>query len=221
MRLLLLLLLISLELQAQQSWDTIPVLPQHYQEKLADFRQQKVTTGHILFLGNSITEAGDYKKLLGDTTVINRGIGGDITFGIINRIDEVTRFKPSKLFLMIGVNDLSKNIPENVVLQNIFAIVNLIHAGSPKTIVYVESILPVNPTVKDFPKGYDVDDRAVLINRELANMQKRVKYTFVDLHDKFSDVGGLLDPRYTTDGLHLNSAGYQHWLKILKEGKHL
>jgi lysophospholipase L1-like esterase len=119
------------------------------------------------------------------------------------------------------VNDLSKHIPENIILQNIFAIVNLVHSRSPKTIVYVQSILPVNPSVKGFPKGYDVGESVVLINRELANMQKRVKYTFVDLHKNFRDAEGLMDLRYTSDGLHLNSAGYGRWIEILKGGKHL
>jgi len=206
---------------AQQSWDTIPVLPDHYREKLEVFKKEKETTGKVLFLGNSITEGGDFKKLVGDTTIINRGIGGDITFGILNRLDEVTRFKPSKIFVLIGINDLSKHIPENIILQNMFAIVNLIHAQSPKTVVFVQSILPVNPTVKDFPKGYDVNESVTLINAQLSNMQKRVKYTFIDLHRSFTDVEGLMDIKYTSDGLHLNPAGYQRWIKILKEAKHL
>lgn len=32
---------------------------------------------------------------------------------------------------------------------------------------------------------------------------------------------GLMDAKYTNDGLHLNSSGYQRWIRILKEGKHL
>lgn len=214
------LLLVALEAHSQ-AWDTIPVLPDHYRQKLEKFKKQKVSSGKTLFIGNSITEGGDFKKLTGDTTVINRGIGGDVTFGILNRLEEATRFKPSKMFILIGVNDLSKGIPENIILQNIFAIVNLVHSESPKTDVFVQSILPVNPTVKSFPKGYDVNESVKLINRELSNMQKKVKYTFVDLHKRFTDAGGLLDSGYTSDGLHLNSAGYQRWIKILKEDKHL
>jgi lysophospholipase L1-like esterase len=219
--LLLLLTIVCFGAFAQQSWDTIPVLPDHYREKLEQFKKQKETTGKILFLGNSITEMGDFKTLTGDTTIVNRGIGGDITFGVLNRLDEVARFKPSKVFILIGINDLSKHIPENIILQNIFAIVNLIRSQSPKTTVYVQSILPVNPSVKDFPKGYDVNESVVLINRELSNMQKRVKYTFVDLHRSFTDAEGLMDLKYTVDGLHLDPAGYQRWIKILKEEKHL
>jgi lysophospholipase L1-like esterase len=214
------LLFVTLEAHSQ-SWDTIPVLPDHYRERLEKFRKQKQSNGKILFIGNSITEGGDFKKLTGDTTVVNRGISGDITYGVLNRLEEATRFKPSKMFILIGVNDLSKHIPENIILQNIFAIVNLVHSQSPKTTVFVQSILPVNPSMKNFPKGYEVNESVILLNRELSNMQKRVNYTFVDLHKSFTDTSGLMDLRYTNDGLHLNSAGYQRWIKILKEGKHL
>jgi lysophospholipase L1-like esterase len=213
-------LLVSFSATLGQSWDTIPVLPDHYRSRLEQFRKEKGSTGKIIFIGNSITEGGNFRKLVGDS-VINRGIGGDITFGVLNRLEEATRFRPSKMFILIGVNDLSKHIPENVILQNVFTIVNLVHSQSPTTVVFVQSILPVNPGVKDFPKGYDVNESLERINRELANMQKRVKYTFVDLSRSFADADGLMDVKYTTDGLHLNPAGYGRWIKILKEGKHL
>jgi lysophospholipase L1-like esterase len=213
---------IALRSEAQVvPWDTIPNLPDHYNERLAEFKKQKVTTGKIMFLGNSITEMGDFKKLTGDTTIINRGIGGDITFGILNRIDEIVRFKPSKVFILIGINDLSKHIPERVILQNMFSIVNQLKAASPKTQVFIQSILPVNPTVKQFPNGYDVNESVVVVNTQLSNISKRLKFTFIDLHKRFCTIDGVMDPKYTTDGLHLNASGYQLWVKILKDGKHL
>jgi lysophospholipase L1-like esterase len=204
-----------------QSWDTIPVLPDYYKAKLAAFRKQKETTGKILFLGNSITEMGNFKKLLGDSGVVNRGIGGDITFGIMQRLDEVTRFKPSKLFLLIGINDLYKKIPEDVVLENMFLIISRIHKGSPNTQVFVHSILPVNKSFKNFPKGYDLMENISVINTQLSKISKRFNYTYVDLYKEFTDKEGNLNAGYSRDGLHLNDAGYKLWIKILKDAKHL
>ena len=83
------------------------------------FKSEPMVTGKIVFLGNSITEMGDWKKLTGDSTVINRGIGGDITFGILQRLDEVLNRKPSKIFLLIGINDIGKDIPPAVIADNI------------------------------------------------------------------------------------------------------
>ena len=203
-----------------QDWDTIPILPDHYKAKLADFKKQKQTNGKILFLGNSITEMGNFRKLLGDSSVINRGIGGDITFGIMQRLDEITRFKPSKLFLMIGVNDLAKHIPEDVILENMFLIISQIHRDSPGTNVFVQSILPVNKSFKNFPKGSDVMESVVVINTQLSKISKRFNYTYVDLYKDFTDKEGNLNAIYSTDGLHLNEAGYKQWIKILKDAKH-
>ncbi len=62
-------------------YDTLPNLPEHYASRLAKFKVEKATRNHILFLGNSITEGGNWRKLLGDSTVINRGISGDNTLG--------------------------------------------------------------------------------------------------------------------------------------------
>src|SRR4051794_8025406 len=94
---------------AQRTWDTIPMLPQLYQQRYELFKKEPIVKGRVLFLGNSITQGGNWKKLLKDTTVINRGISGDVTFGILNRLGEVIQREPSKLFLLIGINDISKN----------------------------------------------------------------------------------------------------------------
>ena len=75
-------------------FDTIPFIPDHGKEMRARFAAQPVTNGRTIFLGNSITEMGDWKTLTGDTTVLNRGIGGDITYGVLDRLDEVIRHRP-------------------------------------------------------------------------------------------------------------------------------
>jgi len=55
--------------------------------------------------------------------VINRGIAGDITFGVLGRLDEVIARKPAKLFIKIGINDISKNIPDEIIVENILTMV--------------------------------------------------------------------------------------------------
>ena len=211
---------LTLSVRAQENartWDTLPRMIEHYQQKVAAFKKEKATTGKVLFLGNSITEGGNFKKLLKDSTIVNRGIGGDITFGILRRLDEVTRFQPSKLYMLIGINDLSKGIPEDVILENMFLIVAQIKKASPKTQIYVQSILPVNPSFKNFPKGYDVMEGISVINGQLSKISKRFGYTYIDLYKHFLDKDGNLDATLSNDGLHLNAAGYQRWIKVLKD----
>src|SRR3954470_24562286 len=75
----------------QRVGDTISVLGDVYKTRMAQFESEPVVTGKIIFLGNSITQGGDWKKLLNDSTIINRGIGGDITFGVLKRLDDVIK----------------------------------------------------------------------------------------------------------------------------------
>lgn len=206
---------------AQAKYDTIPNVPDHYLKMTEKFRKEPVTSGRTIFLGNSITEGGNWKKLLKDSTILNRGISGDNTFGVLKRLSEITRHKPARVYILIGVNDLSKNIPNEVVIENIFAIVSNIHAASPKTKIYVQSILPVNPEVKDFMTRFGKQSDIVEINNQLKKYAEPLKFTFVDIHSHFTDARQLLDVRFTNDGLHLNAAGYQHWVEYLKKNKYI
>jgi len=206
---------------AQRTWDTIPNLPDLYRQRTELFKKEPVVKGKIVFLGNSITQGGNWKRLLGDSTVINRGIGGDITFSMLLRLDDVIQRAPSKVFLLIGINDISKGIPEEVIMENIFTIVSRIRSGSPKTEIFVQSILPLNPSVKDFPEKYDKQEQVTILNTQLQKYAERLKYTFVDLFPKFLDKENRLDEKYTGDGLHLNAAGYARWVAVLKELKYL
>lgn len=214
-------LLFAISSFGQKPWDTIPNMPQHYLERLAAFKKEKVVTGKIVFLGNSMTEGVNWKKLLNDSTVINRGISGDITFGVLNRADEVIKLKPSKLFVLIGINDLYKEIPDEIILQNIFSFVRMMKSSSPGTQLFIQSILPVNKSFKNFPKNYDKDEHITTINTQLKKLGKHFGYTYIDLYNQFTDSSMQLEEKYSYDGLHLNSAGYLHWREILKSSKYL
>jgi lysophospholipase L1-like esterase len=211
----------SLTVFSQARYDTLPNLPEHYALRLAKFKSEKVMTGKILFAGNSITEGGNWRKLLKDSTVINRGISGDNSFGLLQRLDEIVRHKPSSIFLLIGINDLSKNIPNDRIIENIFFIVSKIHAFSPKTKIFVHSLLPVNPSVQGFLKQFAKQESILEINGQLKKYSDIMKFTYVDIHKQFLAKGDVLDVRYTKDGLHLNSVGYVHWVGYLKKSGYL
>ncbi len=173
-------------------------------------------------VGNSITELGNWKTLLKDSTVINRGISGDVTFGVLHRVKDITDGKPRKLFLLIGINDLSRNTPDEVILENIFMLVGKIHAGSPATAIYVQSILPINESFKGLNRKYiGKGEHITTINSQVKKYAKKLKYTYVDLHSRFLDSEGQMEAKFTNDGLHLTPAGYQHWVDILKKEKYL
>ena len=199
----------------QNVYDTTPNQPEHYATMLARFRQEPDAIGSVLFLGNSITEGGRWRELLADSTMINRGISGDNTFGVLNRLDEITRHRPSKLFIMIGVNDISKDIPDEVIADNVRQIIGRVGAESPDTEIFVQSLLPVNPDYPGFPQNFAKENHVVHTNRLLRQVASVAECRFINLFAVFMDQQERMDSRFTYDGLHLNQAGYELWAAYL------
>jgi len=208
--------------EAQRTYDTISYVPDYYAKRVALFKKEPIVGNKIIFLGNSITQFGNWKKLLKDSSVVNRGIAGDITFGVLKRLDDVIVRKPSKLFIKIGINDISKNIPDKVIVENILLIVKKVKMNSPATRIFVQSILPTNNAAKaEYPDAVGKNDHVVAINDQLMKLAKKNSYTYIDLYVLFKDKDGNLDPRYAVDGLHLNDLAYQRWIELLKDKKYL
>ena len=183
----------------------------YYYQKKSHFESLPNSPDEIIFLGNSITDGCEWSELFQDLRVKNRGIIGDNTEGILYRLKEVTDSKPLKVFIMIGINDLSQNVSLTQILYNYENIIKSIKSTSPKTIIYVQSILPVNP---DFPKFKNVSGKTSQImelNSDLAKLAQINNVNFIDLFSVFKDTANHMDKKYTVDGLHLNAGGYNLW----------
>ena len=201
-------------------WDST-FRPNSYALKVEQFRSFPNSSNDIIFLGNSITANTDWMELLGRTNVRNRGISGDITFGILERLDEVTEGKPAKIFILIGINDISRNIPDSLIVANHLKIVQRIKKESPKTKIYFHTLLPVNNEFTQFKNHYNKDEHILYVNEALRKMAVKEKITLIDLYPRFLNADKKLDKKYTIDGLHLTAAGYKVWANILKQGKFL
>ena len=81
-----------------------------YLKRIAQFKNKPIGFNKIVFLGNSITEkGGNWNKRFGVNNIVNRGVSGDITEGILSRLDEIIYYKPTTIFLLIGINDIFDN----------------------------------------------------------------------------------------------------------------
>lgn len=218
---LLFCILVSLTAGAQTTkWDST-FRPNNYELKVELFKSFPDSPKDIIFLGNSITAGTDWMELLGRTDVRNRGISGDITFGILERLDEVTEGKPAKVFILIGINDISRNVPDSVILSNYQKIIRRIKTESPKTKIYFHTLMPVNNEFTQFKNHYNKDEHILFVNEELKKLAAKEKVSVIDLYPHFLNADKKLDKKYTIDGLHLTAAGYKVWAEILKNGKYL
>lgn len=191
----------------------VPSFPYYY-DKNSLFEVMPVTGG-IVFLGDSLTDNNEWNEMFNSIDIYNRGIQGDTTDGVVERIGQVTEGKPKKIFLMIGHNDLLRgNNAENIdnLVNNYSKIIETIKKDSPNTEVYIQSILPVNNELF----GDEIENSDInAVNERLKKLEKdNVKY--VDLYSLFVK-DNQLNSKYTNDGVHLTGDGYMLWKKAIEQ----
>src|SRR3954451_7586104 len=91
--------------QAMQGRAPAPGKSAYYEARAALFRELKGMP-EIVMLGDSLTEWGNWHELVPEFRVINRGIAGDTSSGVLDRLEEVIARRPKLVFLMIGTNDI-------------------------------------------------------------------------------------------------------------------
>ncbi len=166
----------------------------------------------IVFLGDSLTERGLWSELLGDPSIVNRGISGDTTTGILARAADVAAHDPARVFLLAGVNDLAAGEPIPAIAERYGAILDALRTAAPRAHLHCESVLPVRPPAAP-PTMTNPHIRD--LNDALRGVAASRSCTFVDLVPALADESGALDARFTLDGVHLTGEGYAAWARAI------
>ena len=215
---------INTKIKYQQDWQK-----DFYHKKLSEFKVSPIGFNKIVFLGNSITQGLlRYTDKLSGNNIVNRGISGDHTDGVLARLEEIIHYKPKAVFLLIGVNDLfedNRSRPERTpeyVANNIFLISDIINKKSPNTKIYTQTIIPINnnqyltekPNIEFLHADYSPSINEQ-INEVNKNLKSNLSLNIIDLHSTFLNEDLQLNPKFSTDGVHLNDLGYQNWIDII------
>ncbi|HUM66713.1 MAG TPA: GDSL-type esterase/lipase family protein, partial [Chitinophagaceae bacterium] len=124
--------------------------------------------------------------------------------------------KPAKVFILIGINDISRNVPDTVIVANYKKIISRIKRESPQTKIYFNTLLPVNNTFPNRDNFTNKFQNILNVNEEIRKLATTEGITVIDIHPHFLDAENKLDKKYTYDGLHLDGDGYQKWASLLK-----
>ena len=203
-------------------------------KRINEFRESPIGQNKVVFLGNSITNGlRRHFSKFNRSDVVNRGIDGDISLGILERLNEIIYYKPKAVFILIGINDFFNDLtkmPEvtpNFVTKNIIKAANKIKRGSPKTKIYLQTILPIstqqyqNKLKKDIGSSFYwlEPDFEININEQILKTNELLRnnktFQVIDLHPLFIDKNNIMNEKYSTDGVHLNELGYQKWIDII------
>ena len=181
-------------------------------QKRSLFEQLPIRGNDIVFLGNSITDGGEWAELFNNRHVKNRGISADRSGWLLDRLDPIVGGQPRKLFLLIGTNDLAAGTPAAEVVANVRKIVERFQSESPRTKLYVQSVFPVNDSFKKYAAKHGRHDADIVaVNKGLQALCAEKGIVYIDLWTLLADKNGKLRADLTNDGLHLMGEGYIVW----------
>ena len=191
------------------------------QTKYRELNQISVIEPDIIFIGDSIIEYYPLQELLGTSkTIVNRGIRGYQTGLLQENLDaHLYGDAVDQIILLIGTNDIGKDVPMNEALNNLESVIQTISRDYPLSQIKLVSILPVNEE-ENFKQTVYIrtNERIKAWNQayqDLASAYMQVE--FVPVFENLIDQEGQLKANYTTDGLHLSVSGYQALSSTLKK----
>ena len=178
------------------------------------FKVLSPKAGSIVMIGNSITDMHIWQEVFRDANgnylpICGRGNSGSYSTEQSENIESYIANGPSKVFMMIGTNDIATsgglNFTPEQVLSYVKSIVNRIHRRSPQTHIYLYPIL--NNNTYNRVKATWLQYNQIL--QDYINNANDELLTFVDIYDELSDVasGGA----WSNDNLHPNAAAYKKW----------
>lgn len=167
----------------------------------------------IAFFGNSITCMSDFQKYFPTQEIVELGYPGDSMEGMMRRMDQLRAVTPEKVFLMAGINGLL-NMPLDKFEKQYNTLLDSIHVATPKSKVYVQSILPVNNGMREnMPDSQKIKEGNAIIKKICDER----KMTYINLYRLYANKNGEMQQSCTIDGLHLKPEAYKRWADEIKK----
>lgn len=188
----------------------------YWTQRASLFDMLPVTQEDIVFLGNSITDGGEWAELLSDPRMKNRGISGDVVPGIIERLASVTDGKPAKIFLLIGINDVAAGRSVDKIASGYEKLVKEIRERSPETRLFLQSVMPIDMREGLWKNLEGKENMLPELNKRIKAIAEANGAVYIDLWPALADEEGRLRKEYSNDGLHLLGHGYLAWLMELR-----
>lgn len=190
------------EKQKQQEWENAvkgyrQAKIEQYQRENNEYADYEVD---VAFLGDSLTDGYDLKVYYPQFTVVNRGIGGDTTFDLEERLQvSVYDLKPKVAVMLIGANNFYS------MFDNYERIVQGLKNNLPGTKIVLLSLT----SMRGEHWGAH-NEIASFNNVKIKILAEKYGCEFVDLYTPLFDYeSNGIKGEYTTDGGHLTPKGYE------------
>lgn len=177
-------------------------LQAYYDSKIALYEKENTECEpyetDIAFVGDSLTDGYDIERYYPEYVVKNRGIGGDTTHGLLDRLDiSLYDLKPKVIVMLIGANNLK------TMFEDYEGIVKGITQNLPETHLVICSLTSMG---REWGKNNHL---AAYNNVKIKAIADQYNCSFVDLYTPLlnTETDEIFE-HYTTDGGHLTDEGY-------------
>lgn len=187
----------------------------YWEQKVSLFDTLPIYHDDIVFLGNSITDGGEFSELFKMQNIKNRGINADVINGVRRRLHQVTDGHPAKIFLLIGINDISHGHSVSELAHRYETLVEEIREKTPDTRLYLQSVMPIDNSFARYKNLKNKEGVIKQLNTEIRKIAARHDAVYIDLWPALDNGKGTLRKEFTNDGLHLTGAGYRAWAGLI------
>ena len=183
--------------------DLLEILKQYRAEKILIYQEENAKYADyevdVAFLGDSLTDGYNVKEYYPDYLVSNRGIGGETTIGLEERLQvSLYDLKPKVAVMLIGANNM------DTMFDNYEQILKGFKENVPNTKIILLSLTSMSG---EWGKNNQL---AAYNNVKIKMLSEKYGFEYVDLYSAlFNLESGEIFPEYTTDGGHLTSLGYE------------
>jgi lysophospholipase L1-like esterase len=174
------------------------------------FFNEMIRDYDLVFLGDSITNAGRWAELFPDYNVANRGVGGDTSEGISKRLDTIIRSTPETVFLMFGINDISRGNSAEFVFDNYQYIIEALTKNNINVVI--------QSTLLSSRENWNI--KVNKLNNKLVELSKDKGLVYINLNKTLAPTG-TLESNVSLDGVHLHMDAYLQWKQMILESKSL
>ncbi|MBB1462581.1 lysophospholipase [Vibrio sp. SG41-7] len=161
----------------------------------------------LVMFGDSITEWAPWADIFRDVSMVNRGLAGDTTTGMLHRIDTTLNVKPKLVCFMAGINDLAQGYDVEHIYQNYIDMLKVWQENDIR--ILVQSTLYVGSKLQGLNSSVE------LLNSKISEYCSQQGIAFLDVNSVLSP-NKLLSNEYSCDDLHLNAKAYQAWAEVLQ-----
>ena len=177
----------------REYYDSKVALYEHENEQYDDYELD------VAIIGDSLTDGYDLKKYYPQYVTANRGIGGDTTFGLEERLHvSLYDLKPKVVVMLIGANNMDS------MFDNYESILISLKENLPDSKIVLLSL-----TAMGGEHWGRKNELAAYNNVKIKLYAEKYGFTFIDLFSALYDVEiGVVYEGYTVDGGHFTHEGY-------------